>query len=254
MPRPAKREYAWERLTSGDHLFCALREAVQSGLVDQAAAWLNTWQPVIEHQDMLRQRQWENIRRLLVCTHLAALNRETAALLPHWLGELDSTLELPAESECCAAAANAAEWRQFLRTQINRVAWFPSLNAAWAWDAVTALMDTPRPMARSECIGVLLVSGGGVIAQLTLELLADEGNSLLYPDPITMACVVREPNFQEAEQNAVAYIHAQGLWRETPPVDVCWKLTRQDGKPLAHLEGGSAGGAFALGLAKLFAV
>jgi len=127
------------------------------------------------------------------------------------------------------------------------------LTPAEARDALSAFAGQTRLAVRSESISVLLiVSDRGVTAELTLEQLAGEGNSALYPDPAAMAFVTREQTFQEAEQNALAHLRAEGVWKDGGP-DVRWRLLRKDSRPLTYLEGGSAGGAFALGLAKLFA-
>jgi hypothetical protein len=91
----------------------------------------------------------------------------------------------------------------------------------------------------------------GVTATLTLDVLLDEGPGVLYPDPETMSFVVRGEDFQQAEACAVSWTKEQGLW--DPPYDVRWKLERQDGNPLDHVDGGSAGAAIALGLGKLLA-
>lgn len=127
------------------------------------------------------------------------------------------------------------------------------LTPAAAKDALAAFAGQPSVVARSESISVLLlVNNGGVIAELTLEQLSGEGNSILYADPATMAFVTREQNFQEAEQNVLAHLRAEGLWKDSGP-DVRWRLLHKDSQPLNYLEGNSAGGAFALGLAKLLA-
>lgn len=87
----------------------------------------------------------------------------------------------------------------------------------------------------------------GVVADLKLELVSD-GSQALYP-ATQLAFARRDPGFRRAEAHARAW--ALDLWpRES---DVRWSLARRDGQPLqALLSGDSAGGAFALGLAKLF--
>jgi hypothetical protein len=253
VPRPAKRTYAWEQLTTGDHLFYALRESLQGGVVSQATTWLKTWQTFAGNRDERVQRQWHVIKSLLICAHIAALDSETAFELPRWLHEIDDNASLAAESECRTAALDSEQWPQRVRSQLHQVAWPLALNAAWAWDAIATFRGSPRLVARSEHLDVLLVSGSGVIAQLTLEQLSDRGSGSLYPDPATMSFVTCDQEFQAAEQNAVGYVRAIGLWRDGPTADVRWKMTRRDAESFSALEGGSAGGAFALGLVKLLA-
>jgi hypothetical protein len=252
MPRPARREYAWEQLTVGNRLFSALRELGQAEILAQAGAMLNTWQPFVAHGDMLMKRQWEAIKMLFTCAQIARLNSQTATELPKLLLELGTRAELPTEQECQNAAQGTVHWGPFVQAQLNRPSRSPVANSAWAWDAVAAFMGSPRSIACSEQIGVLLVSANGVIAQLILEQLSDAGGGFLFPDAAAMSTVIREQDFQNSEQAAVACVRAHHLWPAGSSVDVRWKLTRQDGKPLSQLEGGSAGAAFALGLIKLF--
>lgn len=129
--------------------------------------------------------------------------------------------------------------------------WLPDLGTAWAQDVIAILHGQPRPVAQTESIGVLLVSNGGAVARLTLSQLAGAGQAQLYPDPVTLSFVYRDEAFRQAEQQAVAYIRRQGLWPVGAGVDIRWQLVRQDGQPLTRLAGGSAGGAFALALARL---
>ncbi len=217
MPRPAKRAWAWEQLTGGDRLLNALCQAVQLGQVAQATAWLDTWQPYVtaaQPASICEQRLV--IQAMLACTRLAA-GEET-------LPQAEDT-------------------------------WPPLLGSAWARDMVASLVGRPRPVTQTERVGVLLVSDSdsGLVAHLILERLGDVGMGAFYPDPAAMSFVSRDATFTAGERNALAYLHNRGLWPADSTEDVRWRVVRQDGRPLNYLSGGSAGGAFALALAKLWA-
>ncbi len=251
MPRWSKREWAWEQLTTGRTLLDALHQAVQDGQVEQAVQWLNTWESFVREQGGQVERQWTILSSLLWCAKIAALSSERASQLPALLPPMGlQTLALD-RPRCQAAATDSQTWRQFLREQIYADRESMPLGAETTWDVVTTLMGNPRPVTHLENLGVLLVAREGIVARLALERLGDQGRGELYPDPAMMAFVTRAADFASAEQNAVVFIRAQGLWKAH--CDVRWRLARQDGRPLTRLEGGSAGGAFALGLAKLFA-
>ncbi|MBV7333592.1 hypothetical protein KFU94_36235 [Chloroflexi bacterium TSY] len=89
-------------------------------------------------------------------------------------------------------------------------------------------------------------------ATLTLEWLGNEGTRTLYPHPHTMSFLDRDQAFQISEANATAWVRdTLKLWEEGGRSDIRWRLTRKDEQPLFRVEGGSAGGAFALGVAAL---
>jgi len=122
-----------------------------------------------------------------------------------------------------------------------------------------------EPHWKQSLIGLLVekvvkeekVEEEGVVATLTLELMPrgkpmpkPGDDEALYPIP-ELAFVQRANGFPEAEKSACQYVRGEGLWPKG--FDVRWSLDRRDGKPLPPvLEGNSLGGAFALGLAKLF--
>ena len=106
-----------------------------------------------------------------------------------------------------------------------------------------------REVEKKESIIALLVSEDreGVAGYLELEVLGS-GRGELFPSS-EMAFVFRDEEFEEAEGNACAWAYENGWDRST---DVRWSLKLPDGRTPTSLSGGSAGGAFAVGLAKLF--
>ena len=155
-------------------------------------------------------------------------------------------------------------------------------NANWILSG-PLLCGSLRPASTpSITVPVLLVekrpgtdeaAGEGLVANLSLELVprsrdhesastsnsraADDPESSssagaqLYPIP-ALAFVERDPEFLAAEAAACAYIKSLGLWPSD--ADIRWRLTLHSGEPLPlRLEGNSAGGAFAIGLATLIA-
>ena len=264
-PSWRKHEWAWKRLTTGDTLFCALHKAVQNGTVGKAAELLDEWRrEFVEGEksgNAQIQYQWNIVHALLTCAKIAELKSETVARLPGLLWIFDPNADVPDGIACQAASLNSSDkwpsehWKTFVRQGLYELTWQSPLSPEWAWDVVTTMWDSPRPVARSESLSVLVVAfEAGMTATLTLEQLTDEGTGVFYPDPQTMSFVTRDDDFQEAEQNAVAYVReTETMWQDEDKIDVRWKITRQDGQPFTHLTGGSAGGAFALGLAKLFA-
>jgi hypothetical protein len=134
------------------------------------------------------------------------------------------------------------------------------LSKEWAWDAFCIFRRQRRLVKRSLCLYVPLIDPGqdpqkqdseedtGVLAELTLELL-DQGNGALYPDPECMSFVLCHDFFLKAVDTARLHSDLASLWNNS--FDVRWKLTRQDRKTVYELDGCSAGGAFALGLARL---
>ena len=90
----------------------------------------------------------------------------------------------------------------------------------------------------------------GVVAELDLEIVPG-GAGCLYPT--TEICLLRmDEDFIEAKENARRFVaNKLGLWEGG--CDVRWQIKLPGGRSLPPaLEGGSAGAAFAIGLAKLF--
>jgi hypothetical protein len=111
----------------------------------------------------------------------------------------------------------------------------------------------PPPSVTPVSLTALLVGKTqrqGIVATLSLEQRSD-GSGVCYPTP-DVAFARRDPAFHEAEHNAYRYVKAIGLWKANR--DVRWRIERRDGQPITTLTGSSMGFAFALGLAKLFAV
>lgn len=83
-----------------------------------------------------------------------------------------------------------------------------------------------------------------------MELLA-EGRGRIYPDPETLLFGRQDESFRESLESARNCVR-ELLGTDLEGKDVCWSLTRHDGLPLSELFGGSAGAAFAVGLAVLW--
>ena len=102
---------------------------------------------------------------------------------------------------------------------------------------------------------MLLVAGGGqgLTAVLTVERLAGPGAARFCPTRL------RWPSWsgariQAAEAQALACVAGTlRWWPAAERADVRWRLGRSDGEPLLRLQGGSAGAALALAVAKLCA-
>ena len=122
-------------------------------------------------------------------------------------------------------------------------------------DLARALLgDQVRPALADQTLPVLVVDrehneGQGLVLSLTLDRV-EGGSGVLYPHP-DQAFVFRDQEFEQAEENAQKAVKHLGLWPPERQDDVRWSLTRPGDGRLLALAGPSAGGAFALGLAKL---
>jgi hypothetical protein len=95
------------------------------------------------------------------------------------------------------------------------------------------------PVRRREILVPFYLEGEprARLATLEMELLAGQGT--YYADPVRMAFVRWNADFQMSCENACAYIRTLGWWPEDQ--DVCWRFKADP--PLLRLEGASAGGA-----------
>ena len=100
------------------------------------------------------------------------------------------------------------------------------------------------PMIDSE-------TGAGSLMSLVIERL-DGGSGILYVHP-GLAFIYRDVAFRGAESSARAAVAHLGLWPKASQEDVRWALRSSGARPVSKFAGPSAGGAFALGLAKLMA-
>lgn len=112
-----------------------------------------------------------------------------------------------------------------------------------------------RKPIHSQLITAVFIDGTsddqGVVAMLTLEML-HEGDGSFYPAP-ALAFLNLNQAFRDGLDNSYRIVRESlGIWRDG--YDVRWRVDLQDDKELpSTLKGGSAGAAFALALAKLFA-
>lgn len=112
-----------------------------------------------------------------------------------------------------------------------------------------------RPPFRTQSItGVLIDEAdalqAGVMVAITLEAIQD-GDGSFYPAP-EFSLLSLDPAFRNGLENSLRMVRdTLGIWRDG--YDVRWRIDRRDGKDLSStLKGGSAGGAFALALSKVF--
>ena len=230
----------WDKLFVGDNLFQGLLQLDPSS-TDDVAATIEQCNKDAQEGDKRPEWEWITAVGLITCAQIADLTERTPERLLQLLLKLNPQAQVTDRSD--------SDWQQFVRTSLYQFPWPKPLNAEWAWDAVTAFWKDRRKVLRSVQMTILLVEGNlGTTADLTLVLIG-EGQGTLYPDPETMSFVLRGDTFLQAEQNAIAFVRKQGLWPKTE--DVRWKITRKSHKPILELDGGSAGGAFALGIAKL---
>jgi hypothetical protein len=248
-----KRREAWQRITTGNAVLRGLRSAVRGGSIDRVERLLEEWQEFLEVEGETYQTQRTMLRAAVVCARIAALNCQARAELPALLRRFNPAAELPDGQVGLAPPSVDSEWRQLVRCGLLAMRWRPPLCTGWALDVLGWMRDGSRRAARSQSVWALLAVNYGVPARLTVELLEDLSSGDFYPDPATMMFVVRDDAFQQAEQTAVSLVRAEGLWPAGGVADVRWRIERLDGKLLAGIKGGSAGGAFALALAKLFA-
>lgn len=248
-----RRNERWKQLTVHNELFPILRHAVQSASLQQVESELVRWhEEFVVYQPDSVKMQWEIVQKWLVCAQIAALDRQTVGQFPGLLGKLDAQIELPDDVADQSAIEDPARWSQFVRQTIYGLNQTVLQQTIWACDVIASLTGHPRPVAQIETIPVLLRSSDGEVAALTLELLADDGMGILYPNPSTMSFVTRNQEFQQAEKNALSWLRSLGFVGDQKQFDMRWSVTRRTGRPLDRLEGGSLGGAFALGFAKLW--
>jgi hypothetical protein len=248
-----KRREAWQQMMTGNAVLRGLRSAVRGGSVDRAEGLLDEWQEFLEVEGEPYQTQRTMLRAAVACARIAALNCQASAELLTLLHWFHPAAELPDGQDIHIPPSGDFEWRQLVLGGLLAVRWRPPLCAGWVLDVLDWMRDGSRRAVRSQNVWALLAMDYGVPARLTVELLGDLSGGDFYPDPATMMFVVRDDTFRQAEQNAVSLVRAEGLWPAGGRADVRWRIERLDGKSLAGVKGGSAGGAFALSLAKLFA-
>ncbi len=131
----------------------------------------------------------------------------------------------------------------------------------WKWDAYCAFCGYPRCVEKKTSVGVVCVhtdEAGDKEAKkgkLILELVYDTGkdasekygNGILYPSPSGgNVFIMRDASFDKAIENARKY-----FYDKLKQKDIRWSLSWQENEFVPSLEGGSLGGAFALGIYKL---
>lgn len=230
----------WDKLFVGHNLFQELSQ-LDPGRIDDAVATIEQSNTNAQEGDKRAEWEWFTALSLLTCAQAAYLMERTPERLLQLLLKINPQAQIMTSLD--------SDWQEFVRTSLYHFVWPRQLSAEWAWDAVATFGKTPRRVLQSVKITILLLENNvGITADLTLELI-DGGRGTLYPNPETMSFVLRGEGFLQAEQNAVAFIRDQGLWPKTK--DVRWMITQKSREPIFEINGGSAGGAIALGLMKL---
>ena len=245
----AWRQSNWNKLFLGDNLFTEIK-ALQPEEIEATLERLEFYQQTLPNK--LADKQWRMAQTIFNCARIANLDQNAYSKLFSYLHLFD----LPGEdldfNSVEGIESNDKSWEDFIREALDRLTWPAPINSVWAWDIITNFWGVPRKIIKSQQLTLLLLDENeqGVTANLSLNLL-DAGGGAIYPDPETMSFVKLTDSFLQAHENAVAAIQHRGEWVNYQ--DIRWKIERQDRKPLHVLDGGSAGGAFALGIAKLLA-
>jgi hypothetical protein len=230
----------WDKLFIGSYLFQELSQ-LDSDTIDEAVLTMQHSHASAQVEDQRAEWEWSTARSLLTCAQVAYLSERTPDRLQQLLCELNPDAQVPNRLD--------SDWQEVVKRSIYQFAWPRPFRAEWAWDAVAAFAKRPRRVLRTVNIAMLLLENNeGITADLTLELI-DKGRGVLYANPEMMSFVLLGETFRKAEQNAENFIRGQGLWPRTE--DIRWAIARKNHEPIFEINGGSSGGAFGLGLAKL---
>jgi hypothetical protein len=245
----ATREPTWEKLFQGDTLFVEIK-ALHPADLEPTIALIEKCQQTLHPK--LTSDLWSVVCAVLACARIAILDEHSYTELSGLLEGFSPVAEIPKELPAPERPPDKMTWVNLLRTSLDRLSWQSPLSASWAWDAITCFQKNQRKEIARQRLTLLLLESTdqGFTAELTLDLLED-GAGTLYPDPETMAFVGLDNTFLQSVGNAQAVVQRVNLWSSNH--DIRWKIERSDGSPFYYLRGGSAGGAFALTLSKLFA-
>jgi HEAT repeat protein len=209
------KEQAWGRLTTGNTLYQALKEAVRANRIGDALGLIESWKDYAQYASEQVRQQWEIAYKLVRCATQLASRRE---------------------SEKAGFDAN-----QILGQLDNKTA-----RVAWERVCLNTLLDVSGRQVQLPTTGVSQ-SGVGFNATIVLELLP--GNGQLVHHPIDAFTTRVDPLFHSsiedawtAAQSAAA---AQGI--DVLRFDGCWRVLDEDDQPIAELNGSSASGGAALG-------
>jgi hypothetical protein len=278
MPDWTEARARWRELTQSGTLFSTLVEMANADAVSPAVQHLERWLDYFEYLENASEqakgrRQWKIARALVACAQVARidpLQPDSPAQLAEVLAAFQwavegKTASLKPDVELIAAAIdaqrtdNAYLWDECVRRRLRGLSWELPLSVEWAWDAISRFKGMPSKSLDSVSITVLLEwADKGVTAKLTLERLTGVGDGSLFADPETMSFIHCDQAFWDGVRHADTYVRNElRLWPAVKgqPNNVRWRLTlnRQELEPLREIEGGSAGAAFALALAKLAA-
>jgi hypothetical protein len=242
----------------GNDLFYSLHQAIQLNTLMDAKQKLSFFFEQVSNE----AHHWQVARCMWACAQIAALSCSTSGSLPEILSGLvcdlnKKKINLPDQADCIEAWQDLQIWDRLIEHQLAVMDWPSPLNSGWAWDLVTAFRDRPRKVLHSVNATVLLVRNGqGVAVRLVLESLArqEQEKSGYFVDPEAASFIRIDDEFLKSFDLAKQSVLATGFSEKEPPVDVRWKIVRTDGKLFKDevtIEGGSAGGIFALGLGKL---
>ncbi|MEK6372558.1 MAG: hypothetical protein AABO58_07655 [Acidobacteriota bacterium] len=230
------------------------------------------WMDVFRSDKFGREGDVDELKRALLCARLAMVDPGDQAAAWQLCEKLSSTRLAE------FADIDPTNWPAWLRNVMDESAEGSllrprdsSFSPAMAWDLVTLFWAersqdravSPRsPLPDSKTLVALLVDKRfdkdskeyleeGATAELKLELVP-KGRGYIYPNPECLLFVKQDERFRGALNSARASVR-ELLGGELEDHDVRWTLTRHDGQPLSELTQESVGGAFALGLAALWA-
>jgi tetratricopeptide (TPR) repeat protein len=266
----------WQELTGrkvGRPLIVRLRDAVASGALGALTESTETaWTEVAKIYG--GRREANILECAILCARLATIDPGDG-LAVHALCDRFSSLGRPLKRD----GIDRSRWPVWLADVIDQSPegslFRPedsSFSPAIAWDLVNrfwaerqdsaAWARSPLPSCRT--LVALLVdrrvekmsdgksaySERGATAEVMLELLP-HGRGQIFPDPEKLLFVKQDGAFREAVVSAQASVR-ELLGSDIQDHDVRWTLTSHGDQHFTELAKGSAGGAFALGLAVLW--
>jgi hypothetical protein len=205
MPRACKREVFWARLTTGEVLFAALRQAVGERAVGTATRWVETWHPFVERSSL--QNQWSVVCTLAWCA-------EQAANRPEFYRD---------ESNRSHFARGAQE------DAPRHIKEYVKANEAWVWGCVRTLIPNTRTRGLSLHVPVAgwdKRRRKGFLCTLVLDVL-ERGTGDVFHHPGDAFSTAVDQEFSAAMGDAW---RAALRWARGRGVDVLcdgrWRLLR----------------------------
>ena len=214
---PASRPWAWEKLTQGDVLFCALCQLLQRReLPPETMQWVE----VCQEEWPVDPRTWNIVRALVWCAEQAAYHPD------------------------------------FYRTEVDRVCFaigalpdFIERHKTRAWGCIRNFIDTPpwKPSVRVPVALVDKAASTGFIAWFSQEVRDAGHGPIHYAADVFME---RDKEFLDSMEDAWAVANTLLRTNGTgDPREGCWRLLKEKNglNPIPVVSGRSASAAAALG-------